>query len=110
MNNSFDDIVEARISKIQDTLRVKAKEYTVGGNRFHNFDVAARIANTTPEQALWDMMLKHFVSIMDLVDATSVDPNRIDPCVVDEKLGDMINYLILLEGLLCRRLDTKKEV
>ena len=96
---NFNNIVLSRIGKIEDVLADKAKEYAKNTNRFWNFDVAARIANSTPEKALWGMAMKHLVSVIDIVNS----PADATEELIDEKIGDMINYLILLEGLLLRR-------
>ena len=42
------------------------------------------------------MAQKHLVSVMDLVHGKL----KSEPVMVDEKIGDMINYLILLEAVL----------
>jgi hypothetical protein len=104
----FEECIEHRIQNIRDILLVKAKEYATENNRFHNFDVAARILNITPEQALQGIMLKHIVSVLDLVQWTETDTNMLTKQIIDEKIGDTINYLILLEGLLLRRLEAKR--
>ena len=102
---SFDAIVQSRLEKIVSTLKSKASEYSKKGNRFHHFKVASRIKNETPEKALYGMMIKHEVSVLDMID------NPTDACIteklVDEKIGDLVNYLILLEGLLKERLFKK---
>ena len=92
----FEKILSARISSIKSVLGNKAKEYAMEGDRLHNFKVAARVKNETPEKALWGMAVKHLVCIIDMVDGKleSTIP------MVDEKVGDMINYLILLEALM----------
>ena len=108
MVKTFDDVVDARMWKIIDTLTLKSREYAVDGNRFHNFDAAGDIVfeatgdrgNSTPELALRGMMMKHIVSVFDLIDAK----DEVTVELIDEKIGDTINYLILLEGLLLRRL------
>lgn len=105
----FSECVENRIDRIRKVLTAKAEEYSTEGNRFHNFDIAARILDCTPERALLGMMLKHMVSVFDLVQWAEQDEQRITETVIDEKIGDMINYLILLEGLLLRRLEINKE-
>jgi hypothetical protein len=103
----FADCIENRIHNIREVLLAKAEEYATEDNRFHNFDVAARILNITPEHALQGMMLKHIVSVFDLVEWAGTDTNMLTEQIIDEKIGDTINYLILLEGLLLRRLETK---
>lgn len=101
----FEKILESRLMMIKETLSSKAKEYASDNNRFHNFDVAGRIAGTTAEKALMGMMLKHEVSVRDLVDlAGGLNNNKITDELINEKIGDNINYLILLEGLLKRRI------
>ena len=98
---SFDAVVQDVLARIEATLLKKEKEYAVGGNRFHNFDTAGRLDNETPEKALWGMAKKHLVSIMDMVD--QCEDREFSTAHIEEKIGDMINYLILLEGLLKRR-------
>ena len=103
----FSDCIERRIRNIREVLLIKAKEYATEDNRFHNFDVAARILDCTPERTLQGMMLKHLVSIFDLVEWADIDSNLLTKEIIDEKIGDTINYLLLLEGLLLRRIETK---
>ena len=101
---TFSDVVEARCLKIQLVLAIKAKEYATGESRFHNFNVAARVMGTTPEKALLGMMMKHFVSVLDLIET----PGDASVELIDEKIGDMTNYLVLLEGMLYQRIKEKK--
>jgi hypothetical protein len=64
--------------------------------------VAGLISGSTPEKALWGLAMKHLVSIVDIVDG--LEAGRVPAVALsDEKLGDMINYLILLEALLAER-------
>lgn len=92
----FDKILQARIQEIQNVLGSKAKEYAHKGDRLHNFKVAAQIDKETSEQALWGMLKKHLVCIMDMKDGNL----EISEAMVNEKIGDAINYLILLEALM----------
>ena len=92
----FDKVVEERIESIRAVLASKEKEYAKGKDRFHNFNMAARMSSTTPEKALKGMMLKHEVSVQDLID----NPGNATTEIINEKIGDNINYLILLEGML----------
>ena len=100
----FEKHVDERIEKIRQVLQIKAKEYRKNDNPFHNFDRAAAMNNCTPERALMGMLAKHQISVLDLVDDIDSGklPNRE---FVSEKIGDHINYLILLEGLIYRRLS-----
>ena len=103
----FDWAVERRIRKIRAVLSNKGKEYASETDRMHNFKVAARFDGSTPERALWGMLLKHLVSVKDQVDALDRLPVDHMPDLPrwQEKLGDAINYLVLLEGLIWERVD-----
>lgn len=98
--NTFDKVVEARLQKISSVLGSKAKEYA-RADRFYNLKRAAEIMRTTPEHALLGMWSKHLVSVIDLIEGTL--PATVG--TIDEKIGDAINYLILLEGMLLEKIN-----
>lgn len=92
----FDSLLDRRLDKIREVLKTKAGEYANSSDRLHNFKAAAAIQRTSPEQALLGMLTKHLVSVIDIVQSrTSLKRD-----FLDEKLGDCINYLILLEAIL----------
>ena len=92
----FDIILKDRIKKVKKVLGAKAGEYAIGGDRLYNFKRAAEIGRTTPAKALLGMMMKHVVSVIDLIE----DPDTVTKERIDEKIGDTMNYLILLETIL----------
>ena len=98
--SEFKKIVEERIKKIRCTLEVKEREYATTEDRLHNFKAAASLMRVSQEEALLGMLAKHIVSIVDMVKTPGAYPLS----QWDEKLGDAINYLILLEALLKRNL------
>lgn len=99
-SEAFNDIVEKQIAQCRTTLVRKADEYATE-DRLHNFKVAAQLQGITPEQALLGMWTKHVVSIADMI-----QDGRVYPAAQwDEKIGDAINYLILLKGLVVERLE-----
>jgi hypothetical protein len=91
----FRELVVTRLNVIQGTLASKAKEYA-SEDRLYNFKRAAEMSRTTPIEALKGMMLKHLVSVFDLMEGKLENTAYL----VNEKVGDAINYLILLEALL----------
>lgn len=100
----FERLVDTRLQLIKDTLLAKGKEYQNGRDDVsHNFKVAARMRGITPEQALDGMLLKHLVSMQDIVNNTAYYEYKPDLNMVSEKIGDIINYYLLLEGLLTER-------
>lgn len=106
---TFNALVESRLEKVKSILLKKAEEYATDDDRFHNFKVAARagVEETSPEDALWGMALKHHVSVMDMI-RDSKSGKASSASMINEKIGDLINYLILLEGLLIERSEAKK--
>ena len=51
------------------------------------------------EKALIGMLAKHLVSVLDMVDSFGKE-DLPTTSFIDEKIGDSINYLILLEAML----------
>ena len=102
-SKTFDIVLEERIKKIRSILSKKRSEYAPDGqvdDRLHNFARAASMLGVSKEKALIGMWAKHVVSLLDIVDG--VTPN-VTQELIDEKIGDAINYLILLEAALLER-------
>jgi hypothetical protein len=100
---SFDILVQERVQKIQQTLVEKGKEYRRNADPLHNFNMAAQLGNVTREKALWGFALKHYVSFMDILNDIEKGTLPKEE-VIDEKIGDLINYLILCEASIKDRL------
>jgi len=98
--NEFDKIINHRLDFCKYVLVEKAKEYAKGDDdRLHNFRKASRISNKSMEECLWGFALKHLVSVTDIIDEMSNNPTYVPPRhLVEEKIGDLINYLLLLEA------------
>ena len=110
----FNEMLEERIKKTRAILDSKNKEYASDIDKLHNFKRAGAMENCSPEKALIGMWAKHIISILDMMDELntkcgtransfpSLNPNEyID--TIEEKIGDAINYLILLEALIKER-------
>ncbi len=93
---TFDKLFQDRVLKMDKVLGEKAKEYAVEGEMLHNIKTVARLRGTNTRDALWGMAVKHLASVNDLVEGILPNTEKI----VDEKIGDMINYLFLLEAVL----------
>lgn len=98
---AFQALLAKRQELIQQVLEAKAKGISLGGDRLHNFKIAAHMAGITPEQALMSMDLKHRVCIEDMVEQRV----PLTAELITEKIGDHINYMILLEALLTEKLE-----
>ena len=104
----FNKIVAARMAWCNKTLCAKGDEYARDGDRLWNFKAAGRKRNQHPAQALAGMEVKHDVSVDDIIDGLArgiVPPKEF----VAEKIGDSINYLLLLEGLIEEERQMREE-
>lgn len=95
---TFNKIIHEQIERCENTLCKKAEEYATE-DRLHNFKVAATIQNCLPTTALGGMMAKHTVSVFDML--TELEKGNSFPIELwNEKIGDSINYLLLLAALI----------
>ncbi len=97
----FETLVTRRLNHCQKLLTEKGEEYSRNGDRLWNFHSAAATKGTTPEDALMGMLVKHWVSIMDMVS----NPKAVTDKLIDDKLSDNINYSLLLEALFKERIN-----
>ena len=93
----FDQILEDRLRKIRMSLLIKGKEYRRNNDPLHNFNRGSKLSDQSREKVLWGFALKHHVSFLDMLD--DMDAGKFPKIeTVDEKVGDLINYLILCEA------------
>ena len=92
----FNKVVEDQLNRIQNVLIKKAAEYNLGTDRLSAFKHAAAVSEETPEQALYGFMLKHIISVTDMINSKGTYSEEL----WNEKITDICNYLILLQGLL----------
>ena len=101
-DKDFDKVLKRRIGLITSVLSVKAKEYVRNDDRLHNFNRGSSMLGVTPESVCIGFMAKHLISILDLVRDVE-EGKSVSMSTWDEKLGDAINYLILLEAIVNER-------
>ncbi len=103
----FNKVVEDQLARIQRVLVKKENEYSLGTDRMSVFKHGAGITEETPEQVLYGFMLKHIISVTDMVNSKATYSEEL----WNEKITDICNYLILLQGLLrdTGRMTTEKE-
>jgi len=102
-HDEFTKIVNEQYRRSSQVLASKASEYAKEDNIFHNFDRAAAMLGVAREQALVGMMVKHDVSVFDLVELAATDPGKLTEELIHEKFTDAINYRMLLKGMLLER-------
>lgn len=110
MNNStFNKITEERLQSCIDVMCHKSNEYSTESDRLHNFKVAGSIQGCSAIKALGGMMCKHTVSVYDLINDFELGKD-ISLDIWNEKIGDSINYLLLLNAMVIEHeLDKQKE-
>lgn len=114
----FNAVVDEQIAHIKKTLASKGEEYAPGtDDAMHNFNVAMAIEQAqtgkpkTREDTIWDMAKKHYVSIMDMrADITLGQTQKITKAYIDEKFGDMINYLLLMKASMMQTVGRINEI
>ena len=110
-HNMFEKILNRRIELTKSVLASKNVEYASDSDKLHNFKRACKMIGCSPEKALIGMATKHFISILDIVDKIDSNKNYVAKssveviAKVEEKIGDAINYLILLEALIKERYE-----
>lgn len=92
----FNEVLFDQFAKMEAVLASKADEYAVDDDRLSNFKKAAALQGITPAQACQGMMTKHLVSVSDMVMSGKEYPME----VWEEKIGDSLNYMILLKALI----------
>lgn len=96
-------ILNSIIVDMRNTLESKNKEYSPETDKILNFKKAGLLLGCTPERALLGFMGKHLVSMFDMIDNIDKGKPVPSPEYVREKLGDIRNYLVLLEVLFYER-------
>ena len=96
----YESAIQDMIAYCYQLLHSKHQEYA-NEDDFHNFKCAAKLQGVTPEQALIGMMDKHVVSVHDLVN-NAAEGRVIPEDLWREKIGDNINYLLILWAMVTR--------
>lgn len=98
-NEEFKKVVDGCVAGIEGVLARKSQEYSSKDDKLHNFDKAKELLRCkTKEYALLGMLNKHLVSVIDMILRYEKDGVLPEEKMLDEKIGDSINYLILLKA------------
>lgn len=102
-NEEFQKVVDRQLQSTKRILVAKADEYA-RGDRLSNFKRIAAFRNVSPEDALFSLVSKHIVAVDDFIE--DINSGTIQPIERwDEKIGDIINYMILLKALIEERIN-----
>ena len=100
----FQKLLEKRFDKTRETYSRKMNEYATDLDVFKSFKEGVGFSfHNTPEGVAWEYACKHLESIKTII---SKCPGEVPTDeLLGEKIGDAINYLIILEGLIKERGD-----
>ncbi len=105
--SNYVDFVKERTSNV---LQAKGDEYSYNSGAFENFEegVSIGLANTR-EAVAWGYVTKHIQSVRALIrEVDSGKEDHLTDKLIDEKFGDVINYMILIEAMLKERIQINK--
>jgi len=105
--NTFELLVNERFGQCWNILIEKGEEYATNDDQLHNFREVAKLRHTTMSDACLGMGMKHIISVIDIVRAISIGNALMTKAVIDKKIGDAINYLLLLEGCITEEMKEK---
>lgn len=99
-HDDFAKMLDRRVQLTREVLVLKSREYSTADDKLHNFRRAAELDPTrSAAQHCLAFAHKHYVSLHDLVDEFA-NGDRRKAAILSEKVGDLVNYLILLEAIL----------
>ena len=104
-----EDVVQRRVQLIQDVLQNKNEEYAGKEDVFKAFTEALPLSFHDTKQAVaWEFMVKHLQSIKVIIEERAKTGKLPNEKLLEEKIGDAINYLILIEGMFKEEFEPMK--
>ena len=100
----FKILLDQTFEKSKKTYNLKMNEYATDIDVFQSFREGVGFSfQDTPEGVAWNYACKHFESIKNII--SKVQDEVPTDEILDEKIGDAINYLIIIKGLIKQRGD-----
>lgn len=91
---TFNALLKETTELMYSVLASKSQEYSTD-DKLHNFKEAGKAFDSKPTVVCWSYMMKYLVSIKDIAYGKPVSIEAIN-----EKIGDALNYLVLMKALL----------
>jgi hypothetical protein len=108
----FNKHVEACFDRSRNVMIKKGAEYSGDAEVFHNFNNSVGISlHKTNTAVAWEFLVKHLQSVKDMIASIEKDGSlgKIDQFMLDEKFGDIHNYLLLIEGMIKKKLQLQNQ-
>lgn len=108
-SEEFNQHVQKVFDRTSKVLLKKTDEYATNDNVFHVFDNATGLSlHNVNTSVAWEMAIKHLQSIKDILrNVEYKNFEKLNEALIDEKFGDFINYLILIEGMLKQKINNQ---
>lgn len=94
----YNALIKDQIAICEEMLLKKSEEYAADADPLHNFNCGAPLIDGDPKKVLGGYMLKHTVSIYDMIANDSKEHYSRDKWI--EKITDHINYLLILRTMI----------
>lgn len=96
-NKDFYQLMDDTFSKAKQIAESKGKDYTLESkDALANFKEGGKALEINPKVVAWVFMNKHYQAITNYVKTNGQSESE----PIEERIKDMINYLILLLGLI----------
>jgi hypothetical protein len=97
---NFKKLLERRHALSAEVLNKKNIEYGTDIDMLESFKEQAEISiHNTPMAIGWELLVKHLYSVRRIIREYEEHGKIPDQAMIDEKFGDAVNYLILIEAL-----------
>lgn len=104
-------IVARRLELIKKVLESKGVEYGASKSAFHTFDESTGISlHSKNASTAWEMCVKHLTSIKNIISDFEYCGQLPSESILEEKIGDAINYFILIEGMLKEHIKAAQKI
>ncbi len=103
-DTEVENVITARLDKTRKVLTEKAKQYAQNG-RLGNFHDIAGFMDVTPLQACLGLVSKHIIALKDFIN----NPDEVPAEQWDEKIGEIIAYMCLMDALVFEDLQFKSK-
>lgn len=107
----YEQVVKRRMDLTKAVLDSKSCEYSTQQSAFQNFEFSTGISfHSTSPAVAWEFMVKHLTSIKDIIGDYEKSQSLPSVEKLEEKIGDAVNYLILIEGMLKEAISQQGDV
>lgn len=108
-HEDFEKLCKRRYDQSYKVLVEKGKEYATSEDAMESFKSQAELSmHKTPMGIGWELMVKHLYSVRRIVAEHEANLKLPSQEMLDEKIGDAINYLILIEALFSEKISTRE--